>query len=257
MTADALPSGWQASDMILTEQRDAVRLVTLNRPDAMNAMDTALYRATAAALDAARDDDGVSVVILTGAGRAFCAGQDLEEMARLATGESTDSGFPDLLAALEAFDKPLVAAVNGAAVGIGFTMLPHCDLVLVSTAARFRTPFAPMGVPPEAASSVLFPMAMGWQRAARLLFSGDWVTPEQAVEWGLALEAVEPDELLEAAWTLAGDIASSPLAALRAIKGTMLAGRADAVAAARAREEASFAVLLSSSDPGAALGSGG
>jgi enoyl-CoA hydratase/carnithine racemase len=243
--------------MIRTEDRDAVRLVTFDRPEALNAMDTALYRATAGALEAARDDDEVSVVILTGAGRAFCAGQDLDEMARLAAGETTESGFPDLLAALETFDKPLMAAVNGPAVGIGFTMLAHCDLVLVAESARFRTPFAPMGVPPEAASSVLFPMAMGWQRAARLLFSGDWVSPDEAVEWGLALEVVDPEELLDRAWSMAAGIATSPLVALRAIKATMLAGRADAVAAARAREEAAFAELLSSAMPDAARSSAG
>jgi len=223
---------------------DGVRVLTLDRPHALNAFDSPLYRAAGAALDAARGDDGVKVVVITGAGRAFSAGQDLDEMARLAAGEAVDSGFPVLLDALQAFDKPLIAAVNGAAVGIGFTMLPHCDLVLASETARFRTPFAEMGVPPEAASSLLFPARMGWQRAAEVLFTSPWLGAAEAVECGIALRVVPADELLPEALALAATIAAAPLVALRAIKATMLAGRADAVAAARAREEAAFARVL-------------
>ena len=182
--------------------------------------------------------------MLTGAGRAFSAGQDLAEMARLAAGEDLDSGFPALLEALQAFDKPLVAAVNGVAVGIGFTLLPHCDLVLVTESARFRTPFAAMGVPPEAASSYLFPARMGWQRAAEVLFTSPWLDAAEAVACGIALRVAPPARLLDEALDLATTVATAPLAALRAIKGTMLAGRADAVAAARAREEAAFARVL-------------
>lgn len=223
---------------------DGVRLLTLDRPHALNAFDSPLYRATGAALTAARADDAVKVVVITGAGRAFSAGQDLDEMARLAAGEQVDSGFPVLLDALQAFDKPLVAAVNGAAVGIGFTMLPHCDLVLAADGARFRTPFAEMGVPPEAASSYLFPARMGWQRAAEVLFTSPWLSAAEAVDCGVALRVVPADDLLVEALTLAATIATAPLTALRAIKATMLAGRADAVAAARAREEAAFARVL-------------
>ena len=226
------------------EGHDGVRVLTLDRPQALNAFDSPLYRATGAALDAARADDGVKVVVITGAGRAFSAGQDLDEMARLAGGERIDSGFPVLLDALQAFDKPLIAAVNGAAVGIGFTMLPHCDLVLAARSARFRTPFAEMGVPPEAASSLLFPARMGWQRAAEVLFTSPWLSADEAVECGVALRAVPADELVPEALALATAIAAAPLVALRAIKATMLAGRADAVAAARAREEAAFAQVL-------------
>ena len=221
--------------------RLGVRLLTLNRPHALNAFDSPLYRAVGHALATARDDDDVKVVVLTGAGRAFSSGQDLDEMARLAAGESTDSGFPVLLDALQSFDKPLIAAVNGAAVGIGFTMLPHCDLVLAAEGARFRTPFAEMGVPPEAASSLLFPVTMGWQRAAEVLLTSPWLSADDAVACGIALRVVAAGDLVGQALDLATAIATAPLAALRAIKGTMLAGRADAVAAARAREEAAFA----------------
>ncbi len=226
------------------DAHDGVRLLTLDRPQALNAFDSPLYRAAGAALEAARADDGGKVVVITGAGRAFSAGQDLDEMARLAAGEQIDSGFPVLLDALEAFDKPLVAAVNGAAVGIGFTMLPHCDLVLAAEGARFRTPFAEMGVPPEAASSYLFPARMGWQRAAEVLLTSPWLSAGDAVDCGIALRVVPSDDLLPEALALASSIAAAPLVALRAIKATMLAGRADAVAAARAREESAFARVL-------------
>jgi len=224
--------------------REGVRLLTLDRPRALNAFDSALYRATGAALDAARVDDGVKVAVLTGAGRAFSAGQDLDEMARLAAGEQVESVFPVLLDALQRFDKPLVAAVNGPAVGIGFTLLPHCDLVLAAAGARFRTPFAEMGVPPEAGSSYLFPARMGWQRAAEVLFTSPWLDAGEAVACGIALRVVPDERLMDEALDLAGVVAAAPLAALRAIKATMLAGRADAVAAARAGEEAAFAQVL-------------
>ena len=226
----------------------AVRVLTLDRPEALNAFDTPLYRATAAALNAAAEDDDVSVVVITGEGRAFSAGQDLKEMTAFATappGTEIVSGFPLLLDALIAFDKPLVAAVNGLGIGIGLTMLPHCDLVLVSDQARFKVPFAELGVPPEAASSLLLPLVLGPQRGAHALFTGDWISGQQAVDWGLALSIHPADELMTAALELAGRIASHPLAALRAIKATVSGARHDAVAAARGREETLFAALLS------------
>jgi enoyl-CoA hydratase/carnithine racemase len=230
--------------LVRVEDHGAVRLLTLDRPAALNAFDSPLYRATGAALDAGRRDDRVKVVVVTGAGRAFSAGQDLDELARLAGGEQVDSGFPVLLDALQAFDKPLVAAVNGVAVGIGFTLLPHCDLVLAAEGARFRTPFAEMGVPPEAASSLLFPARMGWQRAAHVLFASPWLTASEAVDHGIALRVVPAGNLLDEALALAEQVAAAELPALRAIKATMLAGRDDAVTAARRREDAAFAEVL-------------
>jgi enoyl-CoA hydratase/carnithine racemase len=234
----------QTGAPVRIEDRGTVRVVTLDRPQVLNAFDSNLYRATAQALEAARRDDGVHVVVLTGAGRAFSAGQDLKEMARVAAGEQVDSAFPQLLDALGTFDKPLVAAVNGVAVGIGFTMLPHCDLVLAAEEARFRVPFSEMGVPPEAASSLLFPERMGWQRAANLLFTSAWLSAPEAVEHGIVLRVVPGGDLLDEALALAERVAATPLPALRAIKSTMLAARQPAVAAARQREDAAYAEVL-------------
>lgn len=230
--------------LVRIDDRGTVRLLTLDRPQVLNAFDSHLYRATARALEAAKQDDGVHVVVLTGAGRAFSAGQDLKEMARVAAGEQVDSAFPDLLDALASFDKPLVAAVNGVAVGIGFTLLAHCDLVLAAEAARFRVPFSEMGVPPEAASSLLFPERMGWQRAAHLLFTSAWLSAAEAVEHDIVLRVVPGDELLDETLALAERVAAAPLPALRAIKSTMLAARQPAVAAAREREDAAYAEVL-------------
>jgi enoyl-CoA hydratase/carnithine racemase len=206
---------------VLVDDRDGVRLLTFDRPEVLNAFDGALYHAAADALAAARADDSVKVVVLTGSGRAFSAGQDLKEMARLAEGAAAGTlggeaegatGFPALLDVVQEFDKPLVAAVNGLAIGIGFTILAHCDLVLVAEDARLRAPFAPLGVAPEAASSYLFPLRMGWQRAAYVLLSGEWVSGAQAVECGMALRTCPPDDLLAEALDLAATIAVASLA---------------------------------------------
>jgi enoyl-CoA hydratase/carnithine racemase len=239
--------------MIQIEDHGAVRLLVLDRPDALNAFNFELYAALAEGLDAARADDEVRVVVITGNGRAFSAGQDLKEMARLADGiggdgpsdeTETQAGFPLLLDALARFDKPLLAAVNGVAIGIGFTLLPHCDIALAGQSARFRVPFAPLGVPPEAASSYLFPLRMGWQRAAEVLFTGGWLSADEAVERGMALRVVPDAELRPEVLALGSSIAEAPLPALRAIKTAMVEAHRDAIAQARAREEAAFTELL-------------
>lgn len=225
----------------------AVRTLTLDRPAARNAFDVTLYTGLADALGAARADDAVHVVVLTGAGTVFSAGQDLAEMAALATGTApagAEHGFRSLLTAVEAFDKPLLAAVNGPGVGIGFTLLLHCDLVWLAASARLRVPFAEMGVPPEAGSSVLLAARMGRQRAARALLTADWLTADEAVADGLAIATVPDDELAATVAAEAARIAAHPLPGLRAICMLVRAGEAEAVTAARAREEAAFADLL-------------
>jgi len=152
-----------------------------------------------------------------------------------------------------AFDKPLVAAVNGVGVGLGFTILAHCDLVLIAEDARLKVPFAELGVPAEAASSLLFPVRMGWQRAAEVLLTGRWVDAPAAVECGIALRACPAETLLDETMTLAKQIAGHPPDAVRAIKRLMLAAQAPLVAAAREREDAAFAELLGSAANAAAL----
>lgn len=225
----------------------AVRTLTLDRPEARNAFDLSLYSGLADALDAAGSDDAVSVVVLTGAGPVFSAGQDLAEMTALATGtapEGAEHGFRSLLAAVERFDKPLLAAVNGPGVGIGFTLLLHCDLVWLADTARLRVPFSEMGVPPEAGSSALLPARMGRQQAALTLLTADWLSPDDAVARGIAVAVVPAADLASTVAAVAARIAAQPLPGLRAICGLVRAAEADAVTAARAREEEAFATLL-------------
>ncbi len=226
-----------------------VRVVAFNRPEVRNAFDTAMYQEVTAALCAADADQAVGAVVLTGRGSAFTAGQDLAEMAAIASGtavEGAGQGFMGLLDCLIDLSVPLLAAVNGVAVGLGFTLLPHCNLVLVDAGARLRVPFAELGVPPEAASSVLFPALMGWQRAAQVLLTSDWVGARELVELGLALQVCDEGTVLDETVALAARIAAHPRAATRASASLLRAARRDAVLEANRREQAAFAGLLGS-----------
>jgi enoyl-CoA hydratase/carnithine racemase len=240
----------------IRDSAPGVRLVAFNRPEMRNAFDTAMYQQLTTALCAADADEALGAVVLTGNGTAFTSGQDLAEMAAIATGtavEGAGQGFQGLLDCLNGLSVPLLAAVNGVAVGLGFTLLAHCDLVLVDVEARLRVPFAELGVPLEAASSLLFPAAMGWQRAARVLLTSDWVDADELVELGLALRVCTPGTVLEEAVDLAARIAAHPRAATRAITSLMRAARRDAVAEANRREQAAFATLLGAAAGGGAL----
>jgi enoyl-CoA hydratase/carnithine racemase len=232
----------------ITVSDDAgVRVIIFNRPDMRNAFDTAMYFEVTEALRGADSDDSLGAVVLTGNGAAVASGQDLGEMAAIATGtavEGAGQGFMGLLDTLTTVSIPLLAAVNGAAVGLGFTLLAHCDLVCIDASARLRVPFAEMGVPAEAASSVLFPARMGWQQAARILLTSDWVSATEAVNLGLALKVCEDGTALGEAVALATRIAAHPHAAVRAITTLMRQGQRDAVLAANQREQAAFARLL-------------
>jgi enoyl-CoA hydratase/carnithine racemase len=225
-----------------------VRVLTFNRPEVRNAFDTAMYLELTAALRAADADETVGAVVLTGSDGAFTSGADLSEMAAIATGvkvEGSDRGFQGLLECLGDIGVPLLAAVNGVAVGLGFTVLAHCDLVLVDRAARLRVPFTELGVPPEAASSFLFPAVMGWQRAARVLLTSEWVGAAELVELGLAVEVCEPGTVRDETVALATRIAAFPRAATRAVTSLMRAARRDAVREANRREQLGFKELLS------------
>ncbi len=234
----------------------AVRIIRFNRPEARNAFNDALYDAVSDALTVAAEVSGCHVVVLTGNGAAFSAGQDLKEMARIVTGEASPDaakGFRGLLDAVQSFEKPLLAAVNGVGVGLGFTLLPHCDLVFMADDARLRVPFAELGVPPEAASSYLFPSTMGWQRAAWALLTGSWMSAPQAVDAGIALAHYPAETLMEETLAVARAIAAMPADAVMAAKRLLLATRNPEVSAARRREDAGFVELLGSAANIAAL----
>ncbi|WP_232680166.1 enoyl-CoA hydratase/isomerase family protein [Nocardioides sp. R-C-SC26] len=229
------------------DDADRVRTLVLDRPDALNAFNEALYDALAEALLAAAADDDVAVVLLTGSGRAFSAGTDLLEMHQIATDPDFvrgAHGFPGLIDALARFPKPLVVAINGLGLGIGTTIIGFADLAFMSTSARLKCPFTSLGVAPEAASSYLMPLLVGHQNAAWMLMSSEWITADQARAMGLVFAVSEPDQLLDDARSHAARLAAKPISSLVAVKRTMTEPRREAIEAARGRENAAFAELM-------------
>lgn len=234
--------------MLRIEDNQRVRTLTLDRPDALNAFNEALYDATTEALRDAAVDPGVAVVVLTGSGRAFSAGTDLLEMAaRSADPESFSAGtwgFAGLLDTLTDFPKPLICAVNGLGLGIGMTILGYADITVMSTDARLKCPFSSLGVAPEAASSYLFPRLLGHQRSAWVLMSAEWFDAQACLEMGLVLEICEPDELLAVAGRYASTLAAMPVSSLVESKSLIMAPIRAEIAAARQRENAAFGRLM-------------
>lgn len=236
-SADVEPAAEEATSPLRIDDRGGVRQITLNRPEARNAFNDELYDEVASALSSAARDDSIAVVLIAATGPVFSAGQDRGEMSRRRTKqEAATRGFIPFSRVLAAFDKPLIAVVQGPAVGVGFTMLLHCDFVLVSTAARFRTPFVSLGIVPEAGSSFLLPARIGPQVATDMLFTGRWMAAEEAFALGLASRLCAPEQLLDDAWELAVGVAASPREALVATKRLLLSARAEAVHAAMERE---------------------
>lgn len=235
------------SDILEVADHDRVRTLVLNRPEALNAFNEALYDAVAVALNEAAADPTVAVVLITGSGRAFSAGTDLLEMAARVTDPDFvpgEYGFLGLVDALAAFSKPLVLAVNGLGLGIGLTILGFADLAFMSTNARLKCPFTSLGVAPEAASSYLLPRLVGRQNAAWVLLSSEWISASEAYDMGLVWRLCEPDELLPVANGYAARLARLPISSLKAVKQTIVEPLAAEVAAARRRENAHFAELM-------------
>jgi len=233
-----------------------VRTLVLDRPEALNAFNEELYLATATALREVDADPDVAVVLLTGAGRAFSAGNDLKEMeARITDPQMSDQGshFTTMISALTDLTKPLVCAVNGVGVGIGTTVLGYADLVFMSSTARLKCPFTSLGVAPEAASSYLLPQLIGRQNAAWMLLSSQWVDAAEALRMGIAWKVCEPDELLPEARRHAEIIAAQSIPSLVAVKRTLTEPFRDGIEAATARENAQFEMLLGGAANAAAL----
>ena len=231
---------------VIEELHAGVAVLTLNRPARRNAFNDQQYDDVRTALAQAQANDDVRVVLITGAPGAFSAGFDIDEM-------GSGRSFTPFIDALVAFDKPLMAAVNGVAVGIGVTMLPHCDIVYVAESARLRAPFVALGLVPEAGSTLLLPLVMSPQRAAEVLFTAQWISAPQAVEWGLAARILPDHDLLPTAMAKAKEIAAQPLAPLRETKRLLLATRADALRAARRREDSAQMSRLGSPENLAAI----
>jgi enoyl-CoA hydratase/carnithine racemase len=223
------------SNTVLKELKDGILLLTLNRPEKKNAFNAQQWKALAAELDAARENDDVTVVVITGAGNDFSAGQDL-----------TDTAVPGALLsyrilerAVVNFDKPLIAAARGVAVGGGATVLFHADVLYVGESLRMRMPFNSLAMAPEFASSYMLQMIIGPQRAAELLFTTEWINADKALETGIASRKFKDDELLQNAMAKAAEIAQWPLISLRETKRCLkMAHQAGLEAALKIEHEA-------------------
>ncbi|HET6181969.1 MAG TPA: enoyl-CoA hydratase [Acetobacteraceae bacterium] len=222
---------------------DRIMEIRLNRPEKKNALTGAMYAAIADALGAAEADRTVRCVLLCAAGDSFCAGNDLNDFLADRSGiEERPSGW--FLRALAGAQTVIVAAVQGAAVGVGATMLLHCDLIVAAPDAALSVPFVRLGVTPEAASSLLLPRLIGHQRAMELFLLGEPIGAEQALAHGLVNRIVEASKLLESARALASRVASLPPEAVRATK--RLARTAAGIAGQMAAEAPVFAERLRS-----------
>lgn len=198
--------------IVVAEPHPGVRLLTMDRPDKKNALDVESYVQLTAGLQAADADENVHAIVVTGANGAFSSGNDLADFRR----HSDPSPALELLRTLVLIETPLVAAVEGAAVGIGSTMLLHCDLVVAARSAIFRMPFVPLGLTPEGGSSYLLPRIAGTKLAAELLLFGDPFTADVAERAGLVNRVVSDGEALPTALALAVRLGELPSGALRA-----------------------------------------
>lgn len=234
-------------ETVLFEHTEGVALLTMNRPSKRNAFNDRQYDDLRDALADTQNDDAIKIAVITGAPGAFSGGQDLTEMgANPAHDDGQPHGFGPFIDRLSTFDKPLMGAVNGVGVGIGLTMLLHCDIVYIAESARLRAPFVSLGLVPEAGSSLLLQAIVGQQRAAELLYTNAWIDADRAVELGLAAASFPDDELLKRTLERAREIAAQPLSALRRTKQLLLDVRAEALEAARRREETAMAASIGS-----------
>jgi enoyl-CoA hydratase/carnithine racemase len=234
---------------IKTATLNGVATIEIARPEKKNALTIAMYQAMADALAAATADATVRAVLITGQPGIFTSGNDIEDFMSRPPGQGSDAAdspvFRFMRALLEC-DKPVVAAVTGAAIGIGTTMLLHCDFVYVSDEARLAMPFVGLGLVPEFASSLLVPQLMGHARAAEKLLLGDPFTPEQAVECGLANAVLPAGEVVNHARRVAERFNQLPPGAVRESKQLLRAPQREAVLKTIASEGALFGARLRS-----------
>jgi enoyl-CoA hydratase/carnithine racemase len=237
---------------IITETRERVQRIELRRPDKRNAITVAMYEAMAAALVRAGDDPGVRVILIHGQPEVFTSGNDLVDFLNLPPG-GADSPVVRFLTLISQSSKPVVAAVTGAAVGIGTTMLLHCDYVVAGESARLSVPFVNLGLCPEGGSSLLLPLGVGYLRAAELLLFGEPIDAAQACAWGLVNCVVEDKLAIPEAQARALALAAKPPRALQTAKSLLKRRLAPLILNAIHEEVASFSQLLGSPEAKEAL----
>jgi enoyl-CoA hydratase len=210
-----------AEPVLRVEKSEGIATLTLDRPEARNALNRALRDAIREAFAALRDDGSTSAVILTGAGPAFCAGLDLKELSQPGAdrgGDRAQETAHDIVRAIEAFDRPVIGAINGVAITGGFELALACDVLIGSSEARFADTHARVGILPGWGLSVKLPRLIGVVRAKAVSLSGNFVSAEEAERWGLLLRVVEPAELLPCCRALARDMGSCEPRAMRGYK---------------------------------------
>ena len=239
--------------LIDTHCGDGILRIGINRPEKLNAINRQMYSDIAAALRRAEQDDSIRVVLIHGSATCFTSGNDLRDFAQdPPTGE--DSPVFQFLAAISQASKPLVAAVNGPAIGVGTTMLLHCDLVYAGENAKFQTPFVNLGLCPEAASSLLLPQLAGYQRAAEMLLLGQPFSATKAYEAGLVNGVFPGNKVFQHALSQVQLLAKQPPAGVRLAKKLMKQNSFAAVPVVMAEEGRCFVERLSSPEAAEALG---
>jgi 2-(1,2-epoxy-1,2-dihydrophenyl)acetyl-CoA isomerase len=208
---------------ILFDAADGVATITLNRPDVLNSFTRGMARELHEALERVRQDESLRAVVLTGAGRGFCAGQDLAE-AMPKDGEIPDLGdivrdsYNPVIRAIRTLEKPVICAVNGVAAGAGANLAYACDIVFASANAMFIQSFAKIGVIPDSGGTFILPRIVGLHRATIMTMLAEKMSPDQAKDWGLVYMITEPDALLETAVGMARQLATQPTRGLGLIK---------------------------------------
>ncbi len=239
-------------DEILTERAGSILRIQLNRPKKRNAMTSGMYVALSDILKNAARDDLTRVVLWHGAGDSFCAGNDIEDFLKNPPGPG-ESPQAQLMNALTEFDKPLIAAVQGAAIGGGTTMLLHCDFVYAGESAKFQMPFINLALVPEFGSSSIIPGRIGHLRAAELILLGSPYDARRALELGLITQVVSDKDALASATETARKLAAKPAAALQASKRLMKQPFREQIKAAMKAENEEFSAQVRSEDAKEAL----
>ncbi len=232
--------------MLQTHTEGLVRVLTLDRPEALNAFNGTLFDALTEGLLAAADDASVRVAIITGSGRAFSAGLDLGEVGKEV--EPPVHGSAGLFKALIDFPKPLMLAINGLGVGFGATICGLADMAFMGESARLRTPFTSLGLTGEAGSTTTFPSLLGHQAASWMLYSSAWMDAEACKSVGLVLDVFPDDRLAEEVMERAQTIAAQPLSALLHTKALLMGPKRERIRAAIRAENAVYAELMGGPD---------
>lgn len=227
------------SDAVRTENRDGVLVVTFNRPEKKNAINNEMWIAIRETFRNAAKDDSVVCMLLTGDGEHFCSGVDLSSFGEAVEGE--EHPFESSARAVAEFDKPIVAAAKGVAIGGGATVLFHCDVVYVGESLRMRLPFANLGLVPEWASSYMLQANIGAQRAAELFYTAEWIDADRALDRGMAADVLPDDALFDHAMNKAREIAQWPVNSLREIKRSLRLHHMEAIDKAFNAEQAGMA----------------